>query len=531
IGVDFSAEVGSRLGAYVEQREDLRHVELRQGLAHDLSFVPDDSCDLVILNSVIQYFPDLDYLLKVLSEAVRITKEGGHIFVGDARSLPLLEAYHASVQLHKAPDELSIGELQQRVRQAHRNEEELAVDPGLFAELGRRWAKVGRVQSQLKVGSYNNELSRFRYDVTLRIGAKEAVVEPQRWLMWDEAGQWEAELEKELTLGDGHSVGLREVRDGRVASAVQAVRLLQSPESAPSNARQRPTPCAKAAGADPDAVMRVAARLEVPVDWQGFTSSGDYEVVFRPQWVEQPALGEAPGSHYKRYVNEPARSAGDARLGRKLREDLREKLPEYLVPGAIIMMTSWPLSPNGKIDRRALPSPQRHREELYRAPRTPQEEMLCEIFAEVLGLERAGIDENFFELGGHSLMATRLVSRVRARLGVELPIRMLFESPTIAELVPRLRLADNADSTLNRALPLRSGGNLPPLFCLPPGSGHSWVYTGLLDKLSADRPIYGLQSSGLAAGETFPSSIEEIVDGYTTLIRKIQPTGPYHLLG
>src|SRR5262249_16769269 len=112
IGVDFSAEVVSRLGAYVEQREDLRHVELRQGLAPALSFVPDDSCDLVILNSVIQYFPDLDYLLKVLSETVRITKEGGHIFVGDARSLPLLEAYHASVQLHKAPDELSIGELQ-----------------------------------------------------------------------------------------------------------------------------------------------------------------------------------------------------------------------------------------------------------------------------------------------------------------------------------------------------------------------------------------------------------------------------------
>src|SRR5262249_8436477 len=83
IGVDFSAEVVSQLSGYLEQREDLRHVELRQGLAHELSFVADDSCDLVIINSVVQYFPDFEYLLKVLSEAVRVTATGGHIFVGD----------------------------------------------------------------------------------------------------------------------------------------------------------------------------------------------------------------------------------------------------------------------------------------------------------------------------------------------------------------------------------------------------------------------------------------------------------------
>src|SRR5262249_47355727 len=152
IGVDFSAEVVSQLSGYLEQREDLRHVELRQGLAHELSFVADDSCDLVIINSVVQYFPDFEYLLKVLSEAVRVTATGGHIFVGDVRSLPLIEAYHTSVQLYKAPDETSLGELRQRIRQAERHEEELVVDPRLFEEVGRRWAKVGRVVTELKAG-------------------------------------------------------------------------------------------------------------------------------------------------------------------------------------------------------------------------------------------------------------------------------------------------------------------------------------------------------------------------------------------
>src|SRR5262249_7890059 len=152
--------VVSQLGEYLEQREDLRHVEVRQGAAHDLSSIADDSRDLVIINSVIQYFPDLDYLLEVLSEAVRITAPGGHIFVGDVRSLPLLEAYHTSVQLYKAADEVTSGELRQQVRQAERNEEELVVDPELFSELGRRLAKVGRVKAELKAGSYDNELSR-----------------------------------------------------------------------------------------------------------------------------------------------------------------------------------------------------------------------------------------------------------------------------------------------------------------------------------------------------------------------------------
>ncbi|HYP26349.1 MAG TPA: amino acid adenylation domain-containing protein, partial [Blastocatellia bacterium] len=439
VGLDFSDEALGQLGAYLKHREDLRHVELRRGLAHDLSFLPDDSCDLAIINSTVQYFPDGDYLLEALSEAVRVTRAGGHVFVGDVRSLQLIEAYHASVQLYKAPDEMSLGELKQRVRDAHRNEEELTVDPALFEELRRRWAKVGRVQSQLKAGGYDNELSRFRYDVTIRLGAKEEAASPQRWVDWDEAGQWEALLERELASNGEHSVGLRGVRDGRVAGAVETVRLLQSEETALSNAGQVRAAAAQARGADPDAVMRMGERLGVPVLWRGFTASGVYDVVFRPQWVESSRLGVAPKSYYKRYVNALAPNGGGLKLGRQLQEDLRQKLPDYMVPSAIMLVPAWPLTPNGKIDRQALPLPQQQRDKQYREPLTPQEELLCEIFADVLGLERVGVNEDFFELGGHSLMATRLVSRIRAQLGAEVAIQTVFEAPTVEHLSARLQ--------------------------------------------------------------------------------------------
>jgi amino acid adenylation domain-containing protein len=125
VGLDFSAQVLEQLGGYLRERADLRHVVLRQGLANELSFVGDDSVDLVILNSTIQYFPNMEYLVQVLREAVRVTQRGGHIFVGDVRNFQLQEAYHASVQLHKALGETKLEEVQRRIRQGGRNEKEL----------------------------------------------------------------------------------------------------------------------------------------------------------------------------------------------------------------------------------------------------------------------------------------------------------------------------------------------------------------------------------------------------------------------
>lgn len=136
---------------------------------------------------------------------------------------------------------------------------------------------------------------------------------------------------------------------------------------------------------------------------------------------------------------------------------LQEKLPAYMIPSAFIMIKELPLTPNGKVDKRALPLPDQSEVESevnFVAPRTPMEETIAQIWREVLGLTQVGVESNFFDLGGHSLMATRVVSQIRERCGVELPLRVLFESPTIAALAEKLEQSESKETELARIMRL-----------------------------------------------------------------------------
>jgi amino acid adenylation domain-containing protein len=196
----------------------------------------------------------------------------------------------------------------------------------------------------------------------------------------------------------------------------------------------------------PDGTLEFLGRLDQQLKLRGFRiEPGEIETVLgRHPSVRTAVVSareDAPGD--KRLVayvvpeGEPPDSGA-------LRHFLEQRLPEYMVPAAIVVLKSLPLSPNGKLDRRALPPPEltepADRED-YVPPRTPVEAMLADIWATVLRLERVGIRDNFFSLGGHSLLATQVVTRVRTAIGVELPLRALFEEPTVADLATRVSSA------------------------------------------------------------------------------------------
>ncbi|WP_190140024.1 non-ribosomal peptide synthetase, partial [Streptomyces longispororuber] len=228
-----------------------------------------------------------------------------------------------------------------------------------------------------------------------------------------------------------------------------------------------------------------------------------------------------------------AAGAAGGELAARLRDFLAARLPAYMVPSALVTVERLPLTPNGKVDHKALPQPGHPggggaRQE----PRTPQEEVLARLFAQILGVERVGVDDNFFDLGGHSLGATRLVGHLRKMLNVDVPVRVVFETPTVGALAARLSAGSDVDGPTDPfgvVMPLKGGGAEPPVWFLHPGSGLAWSYLGMATQLG-DRPVYGIQARGFD-GSPVPESFADMVLDYAEQVLAVQPDGPFHLIG
>ncbi|WP_083870788.1 non-ribosomal peptide synthetase [Nocardia aobensis] len=217
----------------------------------------------------------------------------------------------------------------------------------------------------------------------------------------------------------------------------------------------------------------------------------------------------------------------------QLRTHVAGLVPSYMVPQSIMLLESVPLSPVGKLDRKALPEPVFAAEHGYRAPSGPLETAVCAAFAEVLGVEKVGADDGFFDLGGNSLLATKVVAHMRSA-GIEMPVQLMFAESTPAGIARQLAASgeDVLAVAMQPLLPIRPAGEstLEPLFCVHPAIGLSWCYAGLLAHLPGDRPVYGLQAPHIA-GEQEHDSIRAAAKDYVAHMRSVQPEGPYHLLG
>ncbi|HEV3316427.1 MAG TPA: amino acid adenylation domain-containing protein [Candidatus Angelobacter sp.] len=215
----------------------------------------------------------------------------------------------------------------------------------------------------------------------------------------------------------------------------------------------------------------------------------------------------------------------------ELRERLKQRLPNYMVPSAFVNLAAMPLTPNGKVDRLALSknfrAEQMH-ERTYIAPRTVTEEVVAQIWSELLKVERIGMNDSFFALGGHSLLVFRLKTMMQSRLGCDLPLSSLFQDPTISGLAKLLETPANEPSSPILA-PMQTNGSSAPFFCVHPVGGQVVCYADLSRELGQNQPFYGLQSPD--PSQTQVATIEHMASLYIQEIRHIQPSGPYLLGG
>lgn len=456
---DFSDKALGYLRQQLAQRE-LPQVTLLQKMAHDWEGIESESLDTVILNSVVQYFPDVDYLMRVVEGAFKALAPGGQLFIGDVRSLPLLEAFHASIEMHQAPSELNRSQLRHRIQNRIAREEELVIAPAFFHALKEHFPQIGRVEIKLKAGRIHNEITRFRYDVLIQIGGRGSEVEIP-WLDW--AGQQfgTSDIERLLPQRDDGFAGIRHVANARLHAENQVLQWLAGnagPETLGELREQLSTNQTKAI--DPESLRELGCVTGCAVEtfWpEDADATGAFNVLLRRD-SRPVALAPSRPAFTRRklwssYANQPAQDRSDARLIAQLRKYLKQRLPDIMIPSAFVVIEAMPLTPNGKVDRRALPAVNpapRELEAAFTTPRTPVEIALAGIWSEILGLETVGVDDDFFKLGGHSLLATQFVSRLREAFKIELPLRALFEAPTIARLAQSMLAFEMKPGTIER---------------------------------------------------------------------------------
>lgn len=560
-GTDFSETALHHTRQMCQQIANLDHVTLRKGFADDFNSFEANQFDTVILNSVVQYFPDISYLERVIDGALRVLKPGGFIFIGDVRFYELLETFHTSVQLYQAKDTLTVQQLKQQIQRHESQEKELLLSPDFFLSLAQQDARIVHVQAQPKYGRAENELTRFRYNVILHVGNRVAVQGEIVWHDWRTLERKLDPIESLLRSDSPQTFGLRHVPNRRLQTELYAHVWLRDAEPTATVADYRGT-----LGQQPEPgislnqmrQLSLSHGFQMEVSWLNAMRDGEFEIVFSRSTQPAQFTKRSVGMDRSRYANMPAQRNLAAELIPHWQAYLREKLPDYMMPSAFVLLEEFPRTPNGKIDRRMLPEPDRSdlaaRSE-FASPQTPIEATLAGLWGEVLGLEQVGRYDNFFELGGHSLLATQLVSRIRHAFKVDLSLRRLFETPTlaaVAEFIERPReqtgreqveLSVENNSAANGSPPptplplpphlitLQPEGVRRPLFLVHPLAGLVFPYHELALQLGPDQPVYGLQSIGIA-GEASPLiRIESMAEHYLASIRQVQPEGPYQLAG
>ncbi|KRB68014.1 non-ribosomal peptide synthetase [Noviherbaspirillum sp. Root189] len=447
VGTDLSRKTVEQLSRHIRSDPELNaRIVLVHGNAADLSGVPQERYDTVILNSVVQYFPNSEYLFEVLAGAAGKVAAGGRIFIGDVRHHGLLEAFHLSVQLAQPTPGLSTAQLRTRIRQKARLDPELLLDPEWFMSLSEKIPSISAVQILPKESAHLNEMSAYRYDVVLTIAAPSDVAQVPHWIDCDTAGWGAAEIGRAIIDSPHALIGLRSVFNPRVGPVARMLDQMQEGQSSTDTFDAGRDSAAEAGMTCADLAEFCRQRgYLLKLSWYPADKSGAYHAVVSKSdtlpdvdWQRQGHASLA-GNRLS-HANDPLQAKRLATLPDELRAHLALKLPEYMVPAAFHTLDALPLTMNGKLDRNRLleedaPVHAAHR---YEAPVGEIETELAVIWAELLKVPHVGRNDDFFALGGHSLLGTKLIARVAHDMGAEVSIQDLFSRPTLATLSERI---------------------------------------------------------------------------------------------
>lgn len=343
VAVDFSPAVLARVNDQVMKIPALaERVHVMERRADNFSGLGRNSFDTVVLSSVVQYFPNSAYLTRVLEDAVNVVKPGGHVYVGDIRSLPLLPAFASSVELFQATEEMSAEELRTRIRRRLKREQELVLSPTFFLALQRRVSKISKVEIRPIRGHSRNEMSQYRFQAILHVGGDPETSLAVEFLDWTEC-RWNLdEIRAQLRRYPNETVGIKQILNARIEKDLEAFTRIENANiSITAGELRRGLGESVETGIDPQALFDLeidGMGFAVFLSWAACRANGSYDALFVPEasLVKRPSptvcWPQPEGSDFVRVANAPGQS--------KLRSDLINLLTTHCTQNHMVGMTS-----------------------------------------------------------------------------------------------------------------------------------------------------------------------------------------------
>ena len=475
VGVDFSAAALALIDRQVTSL-GLNNVTLINSVADDLSSVKSaineqESFDLVIINSVVQYFPSAEYLLTVLESAIKHLIPEGKLFIGDVRHLSLKNLFDTSIEFAKASDDLTVELLQKRIKSHNDNESELLISPDFFAALQQVIPAITNIDIQLKRGHHRTEMSAYRYDAILYLGDDHQSINESDFTLQStpnnllELKEYFSNVSEPIVFRD--LVNARLVSDQLIQNALlseKPTQLIGALNQLVDQGQQCGNGFKYANSFQPEDIYQLAknndqfdSSFDITLTWAKSADPVCFDVYIYPKNKshnirplitdkDEAVAYDDSGESLASFCNQPIQAKDDFDLIHRLNNRLAKSLPEFMMPNDIIVLPSMPLTPNGKIDRNALPKPEKRKrltKDEFIAPESDIEKTIATVFQEMLNLEKIGTSDDFFSLGANSLLIAQANNRLGQRLNKKVSLVAMYRYPTIAALAGHL--SGNAD--------------------------------------------------------------------------------------
>ncbi len=448
-GTDLSETVINKLKTAFKNNPLSDKIKLFHQTADSIDQLPKQMFDTIIINSVCQYFPDIQYFTSILQKAMHLLSPSGKIFVGDIRDFRLQRQFYSEVHLHNKKIDTTT-QLIAAIERDVMMESELLISPSFFSLWSKKRTDVAGFETKLKDGNFINEMSQYRYDAVI-------YKKPQDNLSFSgkiEILDWNKtdfqDLKNILSENKHQSLRITEIPNERIVPSCNAYEMILNNENLETIRNAYTKPVNSELKFKDFQVLAEENNYNIKIVHSHSAYPDIVDIIFTQRSFETTPLydfyqDQANFYNLENCANYPPISRKINQLLIQLKTHLQKKLPDYMLPSTIIPINKMPLTSRGKINKEALLALNSIKNSDGRKASTDMEAIVCQLFAETLGLSEVLPDENFFEMGGNSLSVVVLTNRLRDVLNIEIPIKTFFENPTASMLIKKFDFNSQID--------------------------------------------------------------------------------------